>query len=266
MRDMREVLGDQDVPSWEREQRGVRTNIREFEVSVAFAVRDLGPRCPLCHPVWQWLESYIGAVTRVIHCYMMQAKLNLMQRRLELRLALTKERKLPLPRLVLLCERLSLDDFERSVVVMLIGNTVSPLIKEVLRNFEQGASGRTFASSEHMTVKTLLQAFCTKFKHQVLPCNRVPYLYLLPCNLASYRVTLHRPGLTNAPTHGLAVVLYYPLTSALGSDFPQVSHRAYFYKSSNLLRTGVLRLSGSQYRTANLDPDLTTQIASITLT
>lgn len=123
--EMREVLGDNDVPSWERDQRGKRTNIREFET-----------------------------------------KLKLMQTQIAMRQEVTSKVGLRAPRLVQLCERLGLDGFERSVIVLLIGNTVSPLMAEILKNFrESGASSHS--PPDTCQVKLLLHAFCTTCEEQI---------------------------------------------------------------------------------------------------
>eukprot|EP00039_Didymoeca_costata_P020872 m.342705 g.342705 ORF g.342705 m.342705 type:complete len:1072 (-) comp21748_c0_seq1:59-3274(-) len=161
-REMRDVIGDADVQPWEREQRGVRRNVREYE-----------------------------------------AKLRLIRNRIDVRLKVTIDKQEPMPRLITLCNRLGFDEFERSVIVLLVGSTVSPLVKEVLKNFENGVN--KYDPNDFITVKLILQAFCVSFKEQV-------------------------------------------------------AHRKYFYKSGNLVRTGILRLSGSVY-SRNIETDLTNQIA-----
>ena len=163
--DMREVLGENELQPWEREQRGKRTNIREFE-----------------------------------------AKVKLMKTRVELRLQATREHDASsVPRLMQLCERLQLGEFERAVVVLLIGNTVSPLMKEILSRFRDGEL-KSQSFSDAITVKLILHAFCTTFESQI-------------------------------------------------------SHRRYFYRTSNLVKTGVVRMHMPLGAAAGgYDPDLTSQV------
>lgn len=153
-REMKEVIGDDDVAPWEREGRGRRTNMREFE-----------------------------------------AKLRMIQTRIAHRLELTAQAGLSAPRLQMLCQRLQLDEFERKVVVLLIGHTVSPMMKEILDSLAQngGLSGSRYGGAvEHVTVKLLLHTFCNTFQDQV-------------------------------------------------------ANRVYFYKSSRLLRRGVIKMPSSQF-------------------
>lgn len=79
-RQMKDAVGEEDMAPWEREAKGRRVNMREFE-----------------------------------------AKLDLVQKRIKHRLNLTAKAMLPPPRLETLCDRLNLDDFEKMVVVLLIG-------------------------------------------------------------------------------------------------------------------------------------------------
>ena len=60
------------------------------------------------------------------------------------------------------------------MVVLLIGHTVSPMMKEILDSLAQngGLSGSRYGSgAEHVTVKLLLHTFCNTFQDQV--ANRV---------------------------------------------------------------------------------------------
>lgn len=168
-RDMREVIGEDEKPSWDRQRQGVRTNLKEFE-----------------------------------------AKLRLMKTKVQIRLTETAaaldSALLPaMPRLVVLCERLGLNDFEQSVIVLLIGNTVSPMMKEVLKIFDQSMD--KYGGGLDVTVKLIIQVFCHNFRDQV-------------------------------------------------------AHRAYFYKNSRLLRTGIIRMGAASYGKSQ-DGDLTGQTVTL---
>lgn len=81
---------------------------------------------------------------------------------------LTRNAGLPVPRLNTLCQRLGLDEFEKMVVVLLIGHTVSPMMKEVLDSLaENGLNSNRYQGAERITIKMLLHTFCSTFKEQV---------------------------------------------------------------------------------------------------
>eukprot|EP00040_Diaphanoeca_grandis_P018681 m.98246 g.98246 ORF g.98246 m.98246 type:complete len:1081 (+) comp27046_c0_seq1:117-3359(+) len=126
-RDMKDVVGDDDTQPWEREKRGTRTNMREFE-----------------------------------------AKLRMVKNRIEHRLNLTSKAGLPMPRLQMLCSRLELDEFEKMVMVILIGHTVSPMMKEILDSLAQkGGLSERFSITDSVSVKLLLHTLCNTFQEQV---------------------------------------------------------------------------------------------------
>eukprot|EP00041_Stephanoeca_diplocostata_P038019 m.1469259 g.1469259 ORF g.1469259 m.1469259 type:complete len:1133 (-) comp25141_c0_seq3:2-3400(-) len=126
-REMKEAVGDDDIAPWDRETKGRRANMREFE-----------------------------------------AKLRMIRTRIQHRLLLTHNAGLPVPRLNTLCQRLGLDEFEKMVVVLLIGHTVSPMMKEVLDSLaENGLNSNRYQGTERLTIKMLLHTFCSTFKEQV---------------------------------------------------------------------------------------------------
>ena len=163
---MREVIGEQDVPSWERRGHGVRTNLKEFEAKLRLMKTKLKMRLDAT-------SALIDAAATT------KAKVGLQQPpgsgAAAAAAAATAtgpsgsaagSARLPsLPRLIVLCERLGLDEFERSVIVLLIGNTVSPLMKEVLKTFEQSID--KYGATDNITVKLIIQVFCHTFKDQV---------------------------------------------------------------------------------------------------
>lgn len=84
-----------------------------------------------------------------------EARVRILQARIEERLSLTKRKRLPLPRLEQVCEKLSLDAFEKRVVCLLIGFSLSPLIQKALKDIK------------NLLVSDILQIFCPTFKEQV---------------------------------------------------------------------------------------------------
>jgi hypothetical protein len=93
----------------------------------------------------------------------LSAKLRLMERKLERRVAETRAAGVPLPRLEVISERLGLDTFEKRMVLLLIGKTVSPLVKALIETLEQG--GRIVDDSTN--VGQALAILCQDFQTQV---------------------------------------------------------------------------------------------------
>lgn len=94
-----------------------------------------------------------------------EAKLRLVKNKIARRLELTSEEGLPAPRLEVLCRVLGLDEFEKKVLVMLVGHTVSPIMKELVDKW--GKSSAYDSGKGEVTVKTVLYAFCPTFREQV---------------------------------------------------------------------------------------------------
>ena len=94
------------------------------------------------------------------------AKLRVAERRLSRRVQLTKDQGIPLPRLELLAERLHLDAFEKQIILLLIGKTVSPVVRTLMDTLVDGASGsRTI--DDVISVGQGLAILCQDFQVQV---------------------------------------------------------------------------------------------------
>eukprot|EP00981_Chlorochromonas_danica_P002344 scaffold453_cov187-Ochromonas_danica.AAC.14 len=93
------------------------------------------------------------------------AKIKLQEHRIEKRLAKTKEQGLPLPRLEEIVERFQLDLFEKGLILLLIGKTVSPIVRTLLETLDA-------ATAQHMTddvinVGQALAILCHSFNDQI---------------------------------------------------------------------------------------------------
>jgi hypothetical protein len=93
----------------------------------------------------------------------LSAKLRLMERKLERRVAETRAAGVPLPRLEVISERLGLDTFEKRMVLLLIGKTVSPLVKALIETLEQGSR----IVDDSTNVGQALAILCQDFQTQV---------------------------------------------------------------------------------------------------
>ncbi|CAK9109098.1 ATP-dependent zinc metalloprotease FtsH [Durusdinium trenchii] len=100
--------------------------------------------------------------SRKINVFEHEAKRKLALARIHHRLKLTKEAGLEVPRLEVLLQKTKLDDFEKSVVVMLVGNTLSPKIQATLNVGE-----RRFCVNAPLQVRVILETFCRDFKEEV---------------------------------------------------------------------------------------------------
>jgi len=97
-----------------------------------------------------------------VNVFEYEAKRKLALARINHRLALTREAGLEVPRLEALIQLKKLDVFEKSVVVMLIGQTLSPKIQATLCVGE-----RRFCRDAPLQVKVILETFCRDFKEEV---------------------------------------------------------------------------------------------------
>ena len=93
----------------------------------------------------------------------LQAKLKLQEGRVERRVEKTKEASLPLPRLEVLAERLHLDAFERKMILLLIGKTVSPVVKTLMETLD----GSSRVVDDVISVGQALGILCQDFQTQV---------------------------------------------------------------------------------------------------
>lgn len=102
----------------------------------------------------------------------LQAKLRVQENKVSRRLAVTRDQGVPLPRLEVLAERLGLDAFEKKVILLIIGKTVSPVVKTLLDTLE--ISGMNRVVDDAVTVGQALSILCDNFQSQV---SRRMYFY-----------------------------------------------------------------------------------------
>lgn len=91
----------------------------------------------------------------------LQAKLRISEARISARLACAG--KLGVPRLEALCASLQLDGFEKSVLLITCGYTISPVVKQLLAQ----TSGSHAYDSDRLSVGRILQVFTMSFHEQV---------------------------------------------------------------------------------------------------
>ncbi|KAI9917257.1 hypothetical protein PsorP6_012888 [Peronosclerospora sorghi] len=94
----------------------------------------------------------------------LKAKQRVYSRRTQHRLALTRQAGLPLPRLEELAAKFKLNRFEQNVIVMLIGKTISPVIKNLIDGVDTSPVQRM---DESVTINQILSIFCDTFQEQV---------------------------------------------------------------------------------------------------
>ena len=99
----------------------------------------------------------------------LQAKLRISEAKIAARLACAGG-KLGVPRLEGLCTSLQLDAFEKSVLLITCGYTISPVVKQLLAQ----TSGSHSYDSDRLSVGRILQVFTTSFHEQV---SRRTYFY-----------------------------------------------------------------------------------------
>ncbi|CAM6093219.1 unnamed protein product [Calypogeia fissa] len=126
----------------------------------------------------------------------LMAKLRFAQNRLIERMKLTEKAcedgSAQLPRLEALAKKLGLDEFEKGVVIMLAGISISPVLKSI---FEAVGTGKYRPSSDNIQVKDVLIVFFDSFKEQVLART---YFYksskLVARGLIKLRASLYARG------------------------------------------------------------------------
>ena len=91
------------------------------------------------------------------------AKLKLQESRITSRLRKTEEQGLPLPRLEVLVQRFALDPFEKKIILLLLGKTVSPIVKTLMETLD--TSNRV--SDDIITVGQALSILCQDFHTQI---------------------------------------------------------------------------------------------------
>ena len=84
--------------------------------------------------------------------------------KIAMRLGATREAGEPPPRLEEMAAKLGLNDFERRVVVLLVGKTISPVVRGLMDQLDASPVQRM---DETITVGQLLSIFCHGFREQV---------------------------------------------------------------------------------------------------
>jgi SpoVK/Ycf46/Vps4 family AAA+-type ATPase len=105
---------------------------------------------------------YDKTPARRVNMAELRAKVKLIEGKIRLRLG--RAGKLGTPRLEVLCQRLSLDEFQRSVLLMACGNTISPVVRALLASSTSRSSS---LDAEELTVGRVLQVLTTSFHEQV---------------------------------------------------------------------------------------------------
>eukprot|EP00644_Phytophthora_capsici_P011017 jgi/Phyca11/533016/estExt2_fgenesh1_pg.C_PHYCAscaffold_90208 len=116
----------------------------------------------------------------------LKAKQRVYSRRTQHRLALTRQAGHPLPRLEELAAKFKLNRFEQNVIVMLIGKTISPVIKNLIDGVDTSPVQRM---DESVIINQILSIFCDTFQEQV--AHRV-FFYKSSRLLTRGLVKLHR--------------------------------------------------------------------------
>ncbi|ETV84493.1 hypothetical protein, variant [Aphanomyces astaci] len=136
-----------------------------FQV-VAFAIRASGARVKdqmkEAGTKQPWGESYGNPMTAGRR--ELKAKQRVQDRKVMNRLSLTRAGEIPLPRLEEMATKFKLNTFEQNVIVMLIGKTISPVLKNLLEGVDTSAVQRM---DESITVNQILSVFCDTFQEQV---------------------------------------------------------------------------------------------------
>lgn len=94
----------------------------------------------------------------------LQAKLRVHEIKVQRRVQATKTAGMPTPRLEVIAERLGLDSFEKKMVLLLIGKTVSPVVKTLMETLLDGSSR---VVDDVVTVGQALAILCQDFQTQV---------------------------------------------------------------------------------------------------
>lgn len=115
-----------------------------------------------------------------------QAKIKLQEAKMGRRVEMTKRLELAIPRLENLCERLQLDMFEKKIVLLLIGKTVSPVVRTLIETLDQ----TTRVVDESVNVGQALNILCQDFTMQI--ANR-RYFYKSSRLLTQGIISLRKP-------------------------------------------------------------------------
>ncbi|TYZ67926.1 hypothetical protein PybrP1_012466 [[Pythium] brassicae (nom. inval.)] len=156
-----------------------------FQV-VAFAIRASGARVKDQMKEAGTKQPWDSSAPATAGRRELKAKQRVHDRRTLHRLALTRQAGLPLPRLEEIATKFQLNRFEQNVIVMLIGKTISPVIKNLLDGVDTSPVQRM---DESIIINQILSVFCDTFQEQV--AHRV-YFYKSSRLLARGLVKLHR--------------------------------------------------------------------------
>lgn len=113
------------------------------------------------------------------------AKIKLQETRIQQKLLRTKERGIQLPRLEELTQRFQLDTFEKRIILLLIGKTVSPIVKALMETLDTSSR----VADEDINVAQALQILCHDFNLQI---SHRKYFYQSSKLLKNAVISLHR--------------------------------------------------------------------------
>lgn len=117
------------------------------------------------------------------------AKLRVSEIKLSNRVLVTREKGLQLPRLELLAERLGLDSFEKTIILLLIGKTVSPIVRTLMDTLVDGSSSAR-SIDDAISVGQGLAILCQDFNMQI---NNRKYFYRSGRLLTNGIISLTKP-------------------------------------------------------------------------
>lgn len=156
-----------------------------FQV-VAFAIRASGARVKDQMKEAGTKQPWDSSAPATAGRRELKAKQRVHDRRTLHRLNMTRKANLPLPRLEEIATKFKLNKFEQNVIVMLIGKTISPVIKNLIDGVDTSPVQRM---DESIIINQILSVFCDTFQEQV--AHRV-YFYKSSRLLSRGLVKLHR--------------------------------------------------------------------------
>lgn len=156
-----------------------------FQV-VAFAIRASGARVKDQMKEAGTKQPWDSSAPATAGRRELKAKQRVHDRRTLHRLNMTRKANLPLPRLEEIAAKFKLNKFEQNVIVMLIGKTISPVIKNLIDGVDTSPVQRM---DESIIINQILSVFCDTFQEQV--AHRV-YFYKSSRLLSRGLVKLHR--------------------------------------------------------------------------
>ena len=115
----------------------------------------------------------------------LQAKLRVLEARVQSRVDATRRFGLPLPRLEVIAERLGLDVFEKKMIVLLMGVTISPVVKTLISTLDKSQY-----VEDACTVGQALSILCPDFNSQIVARR---FFYRSGKLLSNGIVSLYRP-------------------------------------------------------------------------